>query len=250
MRKKQSAKFNKTSTTNSSKNEIDYKKKFETFYKKNKDYFFHNPFLNTSRQQFASSLFRIKIFEYVQNVKGSIVECGVHQGNHLMLFYHLLLAYEPTAFNDKIIGFDTFDGFRSISKKDPKMYSKSDFNNTDYKFLKDLIEINRLNDVVKHIPRVELIMGDAVKTIPKYVRENKSLIIRLLFLDFDLYKPTIVALENLYKLVPSGGIIAFSEVGTEKWHGETTAIKEFFGDMSIELKKFSFDPFQSYYIKK
>ena len=100
-----------------------------------------------------------------------------------------------------------------------------------------------------HINKVELVKGDAVKTIPKYVKKNQSLIIRLLFLDFDLYKPTIVALKNLYNLVPSGGIVAFSELGLEKWVGETIAFKEFFKDKKVKLKKFEYDPYQSYFIK-
>ncbi len=250
MNKKSKALFNRTSTSNFTKDEELFKKKFQELYNNQHENFFHNPFFNTSRQQFASSLFRIKLYDKVKNMKGSIVECGVHQGNHLMLFYHLLLAYEPTAFNDKIIGFDTFDGFRSITKKDPSKYSTKDFSNTDYDFLKELIEINKLNDFIKHIPRVELVKGDAVKSIPKYVKKNKSLIIRLLFLDFDLYKPTIVALENLYNLIPTGGIIAFSEAGTEKWVGETIAMKEFFKDFKIELQKYPFDPFQSFFVKK
>ena len=248
--KKNKTLFNSISTTNITSQELEFRNNFQNLFNKDPNKFFHNPFFNTTRQQFASSLFRIKLYDIVCEVKGSIVECGIHQGNHLMLFYHLLLAYEPTAFNDKIIGFDTFEGFKSLTKKDKSEYTNSDFNNTDYDFLKNLIEINKLNDFIKHIPRVELVKGDAVKTIPKYVKANQSLIIRLLFLDFDLYKPTMVALENLYRLVPSGGVVAFSEAGTEKWVGETIALKEFFGDMNIELKKFSFDPFQSYFIKK
>ncbi len=247
--KKNKIQFNKTATSIRTINEEKFERLYQKFFSKNYKDFFLNPFFSSTRQQFASSLFRIQLYLKVKNVKGSIVECGVHKGNHLMLFYNLLQVCEPISFNDKVIGFDTFSGFASLSSKDKKIYSKNDFNNTNYEFLKELIEINRKNDLMGHINKVELVKGDAVKTIPKYVKKNQSLIIRLLFLDFDLYKPTIVALENLYNLVPSGGIVAFSELGLEKWVGETIAFKEFFKDKKVKLKKFEYDPYQSYFIK-
>ena len=95
-----------------------------------------------------------------------------------------------------------------------------------------------------------MIKGDALKTIPKYKIENKSLIIRLLYLDFDLYKPTLVALNNFYELIPTGGIVVFDEIGNERWVGETLAFKEFFKDKKIKLKKFEFEPWISYFVKK
>ena len=198
----------KMSLSNWTKDEDKFQKARLKLFLKNYQSYFDNPFLITTRQSFAASFARIKIYELVKDIKGSIVECGVHQGNNLLLFYHLLLCNEPTSFNDKIIGFDTFEGFRSIDKKkDNKRNKKSDFSDANYNHLKELLELNQLNDLIKHIPRVQLIKGDAVKTIPKYKLENKSLIIKLLYLDFDLYKPTLVALKNFYELVPSGGVV-------------------------------------------
>ena len=75
-------------------------------------------------------------------------------------------------------------------------------------------------------------------------------IIKLLYLDFDLYEPTLVALNNFYELVPSGGVVVFDEIGNEKFVGETLAFKEFFKNKSVELKKFEFEPWISYFIKK
>ena len=240
----------KISLSNWSKDEEKFHKERLELFLKNYQSYFDNPFLLSTRQSFAASLVRIKIYELVKNVKGSIVECGVHKGNNLLLFYHLLLCNEPTSFNDKVIGFATFEGFRSIDKKDNKKNKKTDFSDTDFNHLKKVIELNQLNDLIKYIPRVQLIKGDAAKTIPKYKSENKSLIIKLLYLDFDLYKPTLVALNNFYELVPSGGVVVFDEIGNEKFVGETLAFKEFFKNKSVELKKFEFEPWISYFIKK
>ena len=88
-----------------------------------------------------------------------------------MLFYHLMLALEPTNYEDKIIGFDTFEGFKNINKnKDDKKVIKKDFSNTDFSFLKELVSINQTNDIIKHIEKVILVKGDAVKTIPKFCK--------------------------------------------------------------------------------
>ena len=48
-----------------------------------------------------------------------------------------MLACEPTNYEDKIIGFDTFKGFTNINKKkDDKKVIKKDFSDTDFNFIK------------------------------------------------------------------------------------------------------------------
>jgi hypothetical protein len=44
------------------------------------------------------------------------------------------------------------------------------------------------------------------------VSDNPHILISLLFLDFDLYKPTRVALEELVPKMPKGAVIAFDEL--------------------------------------
>lgn len=240
---------NKISTSRWSKEETSYHDAYTSLFKKYPDKFFNNSFFNTTRVDFARSLFKIKIYEMAKNCKGSIAELGTFRGNGLMLFYHMMLAMEPTNYEDKILAFDTFQGFRNIDKKKDNNISAKDFSDTDYDFLKELIEINKLNDVIKHIPKVHLVKGDAVKTIPEYVKNNKSLLLKILYLDCPIYKPTLAALKHLYPLVVKGGIIAFDELGMEKWGGETLAFKKFFKN-NVKLKKFDFEPSASYFIKE
>ncbi len=59
--------------------------------------------------------------------------------------------------------------------------------------------------------RVQLVKGDAVKTIPKFVNDNPHVLVSLLFMDFDLYEPTRVALEHFLPRMPRGAIVAFDE---------------------------------------
>ena len=206
------------------------------------------PFVFARRQAIAQSLTRIKLFDLISDVKGSIVECGVHRGNNLFLLSHLSSIMEPYAFNRKVIGFDTFEGFQSLSDKDDPILSSNDFANTDYDRLVEFAQLNDKNRPVGHIPKLELVKGDAVQTIPRYVEEHPELLIALLYLDFDIYEPTRVALEHLRPLVVRGGIIAFDELASQKWQGETMAFKEAFNVSSVRLRKFPFEPWMSYFV--
>lgn len=202
------------------------------------------PFVFASRQTIAASIARIKLFELILETKGSIIECGCHKGNNLFLFYHLSSIFEPFAFNRTIVGFDTFEGFRS--HKDYENVNKSDFSDTDFDILINVAEVSDLNRPLGHIPKIELIKGDATKTIPEYIKNNDHLLVALLYLDFDIYEPTKVALEYLYDRVVSGGIVVFDELNSKKFPGETKVYREFF--KRAELKKFSFEPWLSYFI--
>ena len=206
-----------------------------------------NPFVYVDRQLVSTILTRIKIFEKIINVQGSIIECGVYQANSLFTYAHLSTVLEPSNFNRKIIGFDTFDGFRAISKKDRKNINEKNFSNTNYNHIKKWIKIFDKNRSIGHINKIELVKGNAVKTIPKYVKENPHLIVSLLYLDFDIYEPTLTAIKHLLPLVPKGGIIGFDELNSEKWKGETIALKELIKLNDIKLKKFYFDPWVSFY---
>lgn len=207
-----------------------------------------HPFLFSKRQRVAYFLTRIELFKKVLDVQGSIVECGVHKGSSLMLFYHLSSILEPYAFTRKIIGFDTFCGFRSITKKESATLDEEMFSDTSYEILKKAVELNDMNRVGAHIPKCDIVKGDAVITIPKYKQENPELIIAMLYLDFDLYEPTIVALKEFLPLVPKGGIVVFDELNIKKFAGETAALKEYFDLNKIKLQKFYFDPWPSYFI--
>jgi hypothetical protein len=209
-----------------------------------------DPFLFTSRQRVTDFLSRIELYKKIINIKGSIVECGVHRGGSLMLYAHLCSILEPYSFNRKIIGFDTFEGFAGITAYDQSQITEDIFSDTSQSVLQHAINLHDCNRSVAHISKCELVKGNAVNTIPIYKKNNPHLIISLLYLDFDLYAPTKVALDELLPLVPKGGIIAFDELNSTHWKGETLALKKYFNDSlaNLNLQKFYFDPWVSYYV--
>lgn len=208
----------------------------------------NNPMLWIDRRTFTNILTKIEMFNLVRNVQGSIVECGVYQGNGSSTYYHLSSILEPVAFNRKVIGFDTFEGFPGISDSDSSSIPKKHLSDVNFEALLRAVEINDMNRNLGHIPKIELVKGDATKTIPEYVKSHPELIISLLYLGFDIYEPTKIPLEYLLPLVPKGGIIGFDELNQKKWQGESIALKEALNLSRIRLRKFEFDPHVAYFV--
>jgi hypothetical protein len=211
-----------------------------------------------SRQQQAIYLYKWELFKQVLDVHGSILEFGVYMGSGLFSFASFSSILEPYNYQRRIIGFDTFTGFPSVSEKDrsahyesPEMkkggFSVSEKHLSDIRHSVDLFDLNRY---LNHLPKIELVQGDVVKTVPEFLKNNPHTLISLLYLDLDLYEPTMSALNELFERVVSGGIIAFDEINNPMWPGETQAFLEFFKNKPVALKKFSFEPARCYFVKK
>jgi hypothetical protein len=198
------------------------------------------------RQTIARFLAYTEIFKRQINIKGSIIECGVYNGGGIMNWAKLSSTLEPYNYHRKIIGFDTFEGFPELSEIDAlNKHSKQGMfceEHNVFEEMKEVIKEYDENRFINHIPKVELIKGDANITIPKYLEENKHLVVSLLFLDFDIYQPTITALEHLLPRIPKGGIIAFDEINNQDWPGETQALLEKINLNSYRLECFEFEP--------
>jgi len=198
------------------------------------------------RQRITRFISLYELFKKVLSVKGSIVECGVHQGFGLMTWAQLSSILEPVNLTRRIYGFDTFGGFPSVHTEDRNSNSeiKSGALSADsIEELKEILEIYDANRFLGHIQKVNLIKGDAIKTIPEFMRDNKHLVISLLFLDFDLFEPTRVAIENFYPRMPKGSIIAFDELDNPIWPGETLALLKTLGINKLKIERFNFDPY-------
>ena len=211
-----------------------------------------------SRQQQAIYLFKWELFKQVLDVHGSILEFGVYMGSGLFSFASFSSILEPYNYQRRIIGFDTFSGFPAFSDKDkssnyesPELkkggFSVSEEHLSDVKRSIELFDLNRY---INHLPKIELVQGDVIKTVPEFLKNNPHTLISLLYLDLDLYEPTFAALNDLFDRVVSGGIIAFDEINNPMWPGETEAFLDFFKGKPVTLKKFSFEPARCYFIKK
>ena len=199
------------------------------------------------RQNMTRFLALYEIFKRVINVKGSIVECGVNQGFGTMSWTKFSAILEPVNLTRRIYGFDTFEGFPSLDKKDEGTATghvkEGDLSADALEELMALSEVHDSTRYLGHIPKVEFVKGDAKETIPVFVKENPHLVVSLLYLDFDLYEPTKVALEYFLPRMPKGAVIAFDELDNPLWPGETLAMLEMCGANNLRIERLPFDPY-------
>jgi len=204
----------------------------------------------STRQTITCFMEKYEIYKLIKNIPGSIVECGVAAGFGLMSFMHFSSIFEPYHYVRKVIGFDTFEGFTKLSAQDKSSKAdhmiKGGIKYASYDILKDAVEIHNKNRVLGHIAKVQLVKGDISKTLPKFLTENPSLVIAMLYLDLDLYQPTLDTIKLLVDRVPKGGIIAFDELNHADYPGETTAVLETIGIRNLKLERFDFSAMLSY----
>jgi Macrocin-O-methyltransferase (TylF) len=217
------------------RNPLSWEKKIENFPK------------YVKRQNLTRFLALYEIFKRIVPVKGSIVECGVFQGFGTMSWSKFSSILEPVNLTRRIYGFDSFSGFPGVSEKDMSADSQHVKQGDLYADSHDeILELAAIHDSTRflgHIPKVKLVRGDATQTIPAFVADNPHLLVSLLFLDFDLYEPTKVAIENFLPRMPKGSIIAFDELDNPLWPGETLAMLESVGANRLKIERLDFDPY-------
>jgi hypothetical protein len=198
------------------------------------------------RQHLKRFLAMYELFKLIVPVKGSIVECGVFRGFSLMSWAKLSSILEPENLTRRIYGFDSFNGFPSVSSNDRSgsgIAEVGDFQTSSYDELIELLRVYDQDRFLGHIPKVQLIRGDASKTIPEFVQQNRHLLVSLLFIDLDLYEPTKAALEHILPRMPKGSIVAFDELDNPIWPGETEALLEKLPLNRLRIQRFDWDPY-------
>lgn len=208
-----------------------------------------------SRQYLSYYLAKYEIFKKVLKVHGSIIECGVFQGGGLMWWAQLSAILEPFNHQRRIIGFDTFSGFKSLTSEDLSGAHSSHHipgglaTNAQSEIL-SCIDVFDSNRPISHIPKVELVIGDATETIPHYIETHPHLVISLLVLDMDVYEPSLTALKYFLPRMSSGSIIWLDEINAPQWPGETQALLESVDLQNLEIRRFPFESHAAYAILK
>ena len=203
------------------------------------------------RQHLKRFLAMYEIFKLVLPVKGSVIDCGIYRGFSLMAWAKLSTILEPENLTRRIYGFDTFEGFTAIHEKDANRIAAPERGGLcarSYDELEALIAEYDRDRFLDHLQKVYVLPGDACQTIPQFIAENSHLVVSLLFLDFDLYKPTQVALEHFLPRMPKGAVIAFDELDNPMWPGETQALLDSVGINHFELRHIEWDPYIGYAI--
>jgi len=187
-------------------------------------------------------LFFYEIYKKIIHTHGIIIEFGVRWGQTLSIMSALRGIFEPFNRHRKIVGFDTFGGFRGIGENDGELSKCKDgsFSVTpgyeDY--LDRILSLQEKLNPMAHLKRYELVKGDAVKTIPEYLKRHPETIISLAIFDFDIYAPTKAALEAIKPHLCKGSILVFDELCDDILPGETIALRETWGLNNVRLQRF------------
>ena len=214
-------------------------------------------FTNWARtRDIARFIARMKLFELIKEVPGCIFECGVHYGGGFSSWQHLSEIYEVANFTRRIYGFDTFEGFPSISINDDPIAEKEAHKHTKGDFsVKEISD--KICDTLKSIEqtrkitvpeRFNIVKGDICKTIPDLLEYDKSISIALLYLDLDLYEPTLSTLKACSTRLTKGSVVVFDEYADPNWPGETQALSDVLGINNVRLRCFEQIPRISYFI--
>ena len=147
-----------------------------------------------------------------------------------------------------MIGFDTFEGYTlNFHEKDSinefELAQFKSFNRENVSTLAEL-EVPRRNfnadRHIKQFEKIKLVIGDASKIIPMFVKENPRLIVSLLICGTDIYSPTYTALKHFDPLMPKGAVVLFGATSFDGNLGGTAALKDVVGIDAVRLERFDF----------
>ncbi len=189
-------------------------------------------------------LARYEMFKLVQNIPGAFIEAGVLSGAGLFAFVQFAFLLDPHNTYRKLIGFDTFSGFPSLSDVDTRGTSAhmvvGGFADDSYEELRALAAVHEDFRMLRQRSQIELVKGNISETVPAYLASHPELVVALLYLDADLFEPTKVCLEYFLPRMPKGSVIVFDELGLADYPGETAAVLESLQLNRLALRKLPF----------
>lgn len=216
------------------------------------------------RRDLIRFLSHYELFKLVADLPGSILELGVFRGASFFTWSNLLETFCPFDRHRKVFGFDTFEGLGkfttadnadtsgNVLNQDPSVLRLPGAFKSDADMMLKLTEMHNADSLFPNMDRSNLIIGDVLETLPKFLDENPGLRLSLVYFDVDLYEPTKKALELLYPRVVEGGVLCFDEYSLVAWPGETQAVDEFLSNLPSKpiIRKFPWAQTPSgYFIK-
>lgn len=186
-------------------------------------------------------LFFYEMYKKIVGTHGVIIEFGVRWGQTLSVLTSLRSIFEPFNRHRKIIGFDTFGGFRGVTAKDGARHhcQEGDFSVADgYEaYLDRVLGAQEKLNPLGHLKRYELVKGDATKTVPAYFKKHPETVVSLAMFDFDIYAPTKAALKAVKPHLMKGSVLIFDELCDDIFPGETLALQEVFGLNNVRVQR-------------
>lgn len=204
------------------------------------------------RQYLSRALFMHHLYQQIVNVHGVVMELGVRWGQNLALFANFRGMYEPFNHTRKIIGFDTWSGFPSVSVtdgKDPALHIGAVGVTEGYEeYLDRVLQYHESMSPIPHVKKYELIKGDVVRTLPAYLSEHPETLVALAYFDLDLYEPTKASLMAIRDRLTRGSVLGFDELNADNFPGETVALREALGVSRYPIRRYPNSSMCSYIV--
>lgn len=196
----------------------------------------------------ARTLYYAELYRKIITVPGVICEFGVQWGATLAELINLRSIHEPFNHSRVIYGFDTFEGFTSVSEEDGGYSRLGDYASTDKyeETLEAILSLHEAAAPMSHIRKFELIKGDASVTVGRWLSDNAHAIVSMAIFDMDLYKPTRDVLAQLIPRFTKGTLLVFDELNCKHFPGETAALAEVIGLNNLRLQRMPSQPFSSW----
>jgi len=205
----------------------------------------NNFYLSCEPSRISKIISHYELFKMALDVPGAIIECGVFKGASLARFAMFRNLFSNSSAK-KIIAFDSFGKFPRTRYKDDQKFRSRFIESSGQQGISE----KQLRQVLEHKGadrNVELIKGNVVQTVPRYIKENPDLKISFLNIDTDVYEPARTILTHLYPRVSRRGIILIDDYGI--FPGETKAVDDFFKDKKVRILKLPYSLTPCYIIK-
>lgn len=198
----------------------------------------------------AKIFFLYEAYSKIRNLPGDIYVFGVWLGQDMVVFESMRAMLEPYNVSRKIIGFDTFDGYKGLSDKDnvsEETVKSGYIVEQNYQaFLEQLLSYHRGENTMGHAVTHKLVPGDLSKTAPQYVSDNPASQVALAYFDIALYNPTKAALDAISDRLMPGSVIALDEMNDPRYSGETVAFREWAKEKRYSIERSQFLPDRSF----
>ena len=182
----------------------------------------------------------LDLFSKTDTIKGDIIEVGTYSGDTTEIIAEYL--YKNNS-NKHYLGLDTFEGYDNNDMEGANKASIQNHVTKRWKISYDIVK----NRLIKYKDIVTLYKGDCKVTIPDLIKNGIISQLSFIYIDCNLYQPSLQSIQHLWPYLSKGGIVSIDEhlVG-----GETRAIKEFANTNNLELKYYSDTAGPSFYIIK
>ncbi|MDY0279152.1 MAG: hypothetical protein RBR35_01165 [Salinivirgaceae bacterium] len=200
----------------------------------------------------ARLLHYYELYDLLLSSTGIILIYGFGYGNAIISFLSLRAILEPYNYSRKIIGFESLKNSSELP-----YYSKNGDNFTSDKyeyfsqsrdyidFLKQIIDFHEDENIMSHIPKVEVYYNDPVQDSKTTLKACKDLKISLVYFDRVFVENIVDVLHELKPYVDNDTVICPSTINSYIPTGELDACREVLGK-NLQITKSKFIPDKAY----